>query len=178
MGKEVLQQIRDEMERAYRPPEADKRIERPNAEEMLFVESAALRSALSALHASYAMVGRLPPEPPTVRGRFGARLVKLVQRMLFWYTPQIVYFQYSALRALEEQAKILECAERRIRRLESELGEERAQNENLRRWWEDLKVAIEANASDSQTLVCTDLVRRIRAFQTRGGDRSTTVHVR
>ncbi|MGA3039224.1 MAG: hypothetical protein ABSF54_00385 [Bryobacteraceae bacterium] len=106
-------------------------MERAQAEEPLSVDFAALRSALSALHASYAMVGRLPPEPPTVRGRIGARLVKLVQRMLFWYTPQIVHFQYSALRALEEQAKILERAERRIRQLESELGEARARNDTL-----------------------------------------------
>jgi len=34
----------------------------------------------------------------------GARVVKLVQRLLFWYTPQIVHFQYSALRAMEELA--------------------------------------------------------------------------
>jgi DNA repair exonuclease SbcCD ATPase subunit len=170
MGNEVLQQIRDEMERAYRPPEADIRVERAEAEEPLSVESAALRSALSALQASYAMVGRLPPEPPTVRGRIGARLIKLVQRMLFWYTPQIVYFQYSALRALEEQAKTLERAERRIRKLESELGEERAENQNLRRAWEDLKVAIAAIASNSETLAGTDFVRRMRALETGGGD--------
>jgi len=162
------------MERAYRPLEADKRMECAKAEEPLSVESAALRSALSALHASYATVGRLPPEPPTVRGRVGARLIKLVQRMLFWYTPQIVYFQYSALRVLEEQAKILERAERRIRQLESELGEERAQNENLRRWWEDLKIAIAVNASNSQMLACTDFVRCIKAFETGGGDTSAT----
>jgi len=158
------------MERAYRPPEADKRVERAKAEEPLSVESAALRSALSALHASYAMVGRLPPEPPTVRGRIGTRLIKLVQRMLFWYTPQIVYFQYSALRALEEQAKILERAERRIRKLESELGKERAENENLHRAWEDMKVAIAAIASNSQTLDCGDSVRRIRAPETGDDD--------
>jgi len=139
MGMEVLQQIRDEMERAYRPPEANKRIEQAKAEEPLSVESAALRSALLALHASYATVGRLPPEPPTVRGRIGARLIKLVQRMLFWYTPQIVHFQYSALRVLEEQAKILERDERRIRQLEGEL-----------------KVVMAAPASNSQTLETAD----------------------
>ena len=151
MGKEVLQQIRDEMERAYRPPEAHQRIAQAQAGEPLSVESAALRSALSALHASYAMVGRLPPEPPTLRGRIGGRLIKLVQRMLFWYTPQIVHFQYSALRVMEEQARILERDERRIRQLEGELGEERAQNRNLRRAWDDLKVVMAAPASHSQT---------------------------
>lgn len=138
-GKEVLEQIRDEMERAYRPPEAGQRIAQAEAGEPLSVEFAALRSALSTLHASYAMVGRLPPEPPTARGRIGARLIKLVRRMLFWYTPQIVHFQYSALRALEEQAKILERGERRIRQLEGEL-----------------KVLMAAPASHSQTLETAD----------------------
>jgi hypothetical protein len=128
MGKEVLQQIRDEIERAYRPTEASQPLQETPRDEPLSVESAALRSALSALHASYAMVGRLPPEPPTFRGRMGARLIRLVQRMLFWYTPQIVHFQYSALRVLEAQARILERDERRIRQLEGELGEHRARH--------------------------------------------------
>ncbi|MGA2736855.1 MAG: hypothetical protein ABSG65_05325 [Bryobacteraceae bacterium] len=145
MGKEILQQIRDEMERAYRPSEGSRRTERTQADDSTSLEGAALRSVLSALHASYALVGQLPPEPPTFRGRVGARLVRLVQRMLFWYTPQIVHFQYSALRALEEQAKILQHAERRIRQLEVELGEEREKNENLCREWEDLKAAMAAN---------------------------------
>jgi hypothetical protein len=145
MGKEILQQIRDEMERAYRPPQANQRGEPAQADDSPSLEAAALRSALSALQASYALVGQLPPEPPTFRGRMGTRLVKLVQRMLFWYTPQIVHFQYSALRALEEQGKILERGERRIRQLEGELGAERVENGNLRREWEDLKVAIAAD---------------------------------
>jgi hypothetical protein len=139
------------MDREYRPPQADRRSERGHADEPLSTESAALRSALAALHASYAMVGRLPPEPPTVRGRIGGRLIQLVRRMLFWYTPQIVYFQYSALRALDEEAKILERTERRIRQLESDLAEERAQSENLRRAYQDLKVAIAAIGASPQT---------------------------
>jgi hypothetical protein len=155
MGQEILQQIRDEMERAYRLPEA-KTVERAAAGELPCLESAALQSVLSALHSSYALVGQLPPEPPTFRGRMGARLVKLVQRMLFWYTPQIVHFQYSAVRALEEQAKILQSAERRICQLEAELGEERAKNQDLRRALEELKHAVARN-SNSQA----DFVQRV-----------------
>src|ERR1700733_10547206 len=137
VGEQVLQQIREEMERSYRPLEVSKPMERNKADEPPPIESAGLRSALSALYASYGLVGQLPPEPPTFRGRMGARLVKLVQRMLFWYTPQIVHFQYSALRALEEQNKILQRAERRIHLLEIELG--------------DLKVASAARISNSPT---------------------------
>jgi 2-polyprenyl-3-methyl-5-hydroxy-6-metoxy-1,4-benzoquinol methylase len=36
-----------------------------------------------------AQVGRMPPEPPTLRGRAGAVLVRFVRRCLFWYTEQI-----------------------------------------------------------------------------------------
>ena len=31
----------------------------------------------------------MPPEPPTLRGRTGAALVRFVKRCLFWYTDQI-----------------------------------------------------------------------------------------
>jgi len=72
------------------------------------IESAETRAALAALSASYGLVGQVPPEPPTWRGRIGGRLVKAVQRLLFWYTPQIVNFQYSALRAIEELAKSIQ----------------------------------------------------------------------
>jgi 2-polyprenyl-3-methyl-5-hydroxy-6-metoxy-1,4-benzoquinol methylase len=34
-------------------------------------------------------IGRMPPEPPTLRGRAGAALVRLVKRCLFWYSDQI-----------------------------------------------------------------------------------------
>jgi septal ring factor EnvC (AmiA/AmiB activator) len=70
--------------------------------------------------------------------------------MLFWYTPQIVYFQYSALRVLEEQGKILERSESRIRRLEAELAEQRAQNQDLRQAWEDFERTMAAPASSFQ----------------------------
>ena len=174
VGEEVLQQVREEMERSYRPLEVSTPMERTNANEPPSIELAGIRSALSALHASYGLVGQTPPEPPTFRGRIGARLVKLVQRMLFWYTPQIVHFQYSALRALEEQTKNLESAaahlrdfkraqdaaresiELRVRQLEGTLAEERAQNGRLHRAWEDLqkdlKVAMAAAASHTQSL--------------------------
>lgn len=140
---DIVDQIRDEMTRAYRPRREG--VQSSLAADSPLLDGTALRSAMAALHASYAQVGKLPPEPPTFRGRMGARLVKLVNRMLFWYTPQIVYFQYSALRAFEEQARILDSAERRIRQLESELAQERDRNENLRREWDSVRGALRAS---------------------------------
>jgi hypothetical protein len=48
-----------------------------------------LRHLSEELKTLCAQIGGVPPEPPTMRGRIGAFLVHLVQRALFWYTPQI-----------------------------------------------------------------------------------------
>lgn len=103
MPSELLRQVREEMQRSYKP--GAQSLERASSSQLPGIDSAALRSALAALYSSYALVGQLPPEPPSLRGRIGAQLVKLIQRLLFWYTPQIVHFQYSAVQAIEELAK-------------------------------------------------------------------------
>ena len=123
--KEILQQIREEMQRSYKPREGSKLIEQAGTQQPSSVQLVELRSAIAALTASYAMVGQTPPEPPTFRGRMGARLVKLVQRLLFWYTPQIVHFQYSALRAFESALRAFEEQARSVERMEAELPRER-----------------------------------------------------
>ncbi|MGA3072277.1 MAG: methyltransferase domain-containing protein [Bryobacteraceae bacterium] len=139
MEKEILQQIREEMQRSYKPREGSKLIEQAGKEQPSSGQLAELRFAIAALTASYALVGQTPPEPPTFRGRMGARLVKLVQRLLFWYTPQIVHFQYSALKAFESALRAFESAlqasesaqqkfeeqARSVKRLETELPRER-----------------------------------------------------
>jgi len=48
-----------------------------------------LRHLSSELKVMCAQIGTMPPQPPTLRARMGATLVRLTQRMLFWYTPQI-----------------------------------------------------------------------------------------
>ena len=52
-------------------------------------------------------VGDIPPQPPTLRGRVGAVLVKLVRRMLFWYTGQLRTFHGGVAEAVGEQARFL-----------------------------------------------------------------------
>jgi 2-polyprenyl-3-methyl-5-hydroxy-6-metoxy-1,4-benzoquinol methylase len=127
VDNQFLQQIRDEMQRFYQPRDASGQPQEVEAGRLFAPELAEVRSAIAALNASYALVGQTPPEPPTWRGRMGARLVKLVQRLLFWYTPQIVHFQYSAVRAFdsalhafEEQGRNLQSALRAIEKLETE----------------------------------------------------------
>lgn len=55
-----------------------------------------LRAACEDMQNLGAAVGRMPPSPSTPRAKVGARLVRVVQRMLFWYTPQIVRFNMAA----------------------------------------------------------------------------------
>ena len=76
----------------------------PNgANERQVSELDALRAAYSRLYQARNAVGQMPPSPNTFRARVGQILVKCVQRMLFWYTPQILRFQ-------NESAAIADCA--------------------------------------------------------------------
>lgn len=128
--REILRrQIREEMQRSYRPRERNKSIEQAGTEQPASGELVELRSAIAALTASYALVGQTPPEPPTLRGRIGARLVRLVQRLLFWYTPQIVHFQYSALRAFDCALRVCEQQANSVRQLETKI---RLEQQDLR----------------------------------------------
>jgi 2-polyprenyl-3-methyl-5-hydroxy-6-metoxy-1,4-benzoquinol methylase len=121
----ILRQIREEMQGAYQPREGNKSIEQTEAVQPASGELVELRSALAALCSSYALVGQTPPEPPTFRGRMGAQIVKVVQRLLFWYTPQIVHFQYSALRAFESALRAFEWQAKNVQQLETELQREK-----------------------------------------------------
>ncbi len=58
--------------------------------------SVQLRAACEDMQNLGTAVGRMPPGPGTMRARIGAHLVRIVQRMLFWYTPQIVRFNVAA----------------------------------------------------------------------------------
>jgi 2-polyprenyl-3-methyl-5-hydroxy-6-metoxy-1,4-benzoquinol methylase len=109
VDNEILQQVRDEMQQSYKPRDVGQQAGHARTGRALPMELAEVRSAIAALSASYALVGQTPPEPPTFRGRMGAKLVKLVQRLLFWYTPQIVHFQYSALRGFEAMLRVFEA---------------------------------------------------------------------
>ena len=66
------------------------------------------RSQLSELYSARSLVGSMPPKPASVRGRFGAVLVSVVRRMLFWFFPQLDRFHASLISVAELQAKALE----------------------------------------------------------------------
>jgi 2-polyprenyl-3-methyl-5-hydroxy-6-metoxy-1,4-benzoquinol methylase len=73
-----------------------------------------------------ALVGDMPPQPPTLRGRVGAVLVSIVRRMLFWYTEQIRAQHKRIADAAREQVRVLQdltAAERRGRAALDELSQ-------------------------------------------------------
>jgi SAM-dependent methyltransferase len=53
------------------------------------------------------LIGQLPPEPPTARGRIGSLLVKAVRRTLFWYTAQIQNFHAGVVQGFDQQLAAL-----------------------------------------------------------------------
>ena len=90
---------------------------------------AELRRLHDELFSLSSSVGSMPPQPNTLRGRVGARLIRIVQRMLFWYTPQIlrcnlsvtaVLKQVCALQESQFQSAIL--VHKQLNNFEKELG--------------------------------------------------------
>ncbi len=81
---------------------------------------AKLQGRLEQLRAVCAQIGKSPKVPDTVRGRVGARLVSLVQRMLFWYTPPLQT-------TLEGLTEVVDGLIRRAGRLQEELNQQALQ---------------------------------------------------
>ena len=75
----------------------------------------ALRQAANHAARCAGLVGEMPPAPATWRARAGALFVRLVRRMLFWYTPQIAQYQQASARALRDQVDALERLSETIR---------------------------------------------------------------
>src|SRR5690242_9966169 len=61
-----------------------------------------------------AAVGRVPQGPPTMRGKIGGLLVKLVKRSLFWYTPQIIAFNDLVASTFQECVRTLQALRREV----------------------------------------------------------------
>jgi hypothetical protein len=93
-------------------------------------ELAKLRSEYEQLYELRHLVGRMPAQPATLRAKVGAPLVRVVQRMLFWYTPQIrevadasATFAGTACTAMEQQADLTAALAKRIEELEATVAE-------------------------------------------------------
>lgn len=83
---------------------------------------AALALGLVELRRSKDDVGRMPPVPPTQRGRIGAVLVRVVRRALFWIWPPFHSLFDVLCRMLECLARGMTELDARVRSLESQQG--------------------------------------------------------
>jgi SAM-dependent methyltransferase len=89
-----------------------------------------LRAACKRLYEARELVGQMPPSPRTLRAKLGGSLVRVVQRMLFWYTPQIVRFQREAATFMSGACDLIERQFELIGALQNDIGalrSERAQ---------------------------------------------------
>jgi ubiquinone/menaquinone biosynthesis C-methylase UbiE len=114
-------EMRDRMEQAYNSRYRAGSLS-PSATDA-GIDWASVQDAVATARSSYALVGQMPPQPPTLRGRTGAALVRVMRRLLFWYTPQVIRFHYAAVEALEAQARAIVHLGNKVTELERLLGE-------------------------------------------------------
>ncbi len=70
-------------------------------------EMEGLKRVSKALHLRKTLVGRLPPEPPTLRGRVGGLMVKAVRRSLSWFASRLDDFHSDVIEAFDLQFSAL-----------------------------------------------------------------------
>jgi hypothetical protein len=71
-------------------------------------------------------VGRMPPAPPTWRGRIGAPLVSVVRRALFWVWPPLHRFFDVLCRLLERLIRMVEQLDARVTALDAQHGDDQS----------------------------------------------------
>jgi len=88
---------------------------------------AKLQSAYNSAYCARNLVGSVPQLPNTFLGFVAGWVIGIAQRMLFWYTPQIRYFNEAATSVLnrvcsleERKFRVFLALEDRLQRLERE----------------------------------------------------------
>jgi len=119
----------------------------------------ALENAGLALENPGSVIGQLPPEPPTFRGRAGAFFVRIVRRALFWYTPPIARFQAMVtlyLRELLAATKAVadngQQSSEELNLVSRRVSELKAETERLARVVEGMSRALGAEAKAREEL--------------------------
>jgi SAM-dependent methyltransferase len=93
---------------------------------------ARLRAVYDEAYQFRRLVGRMPPSPGTFRAKAGALLVRFVQRLLFWYTPQIHSFQVAAAESLHSLCELAQLQHQHSRAVSERLDRLNAQVSALR----------------------------------------------
>jgi 2-polyprenyl-3-methyl-5-hydroxy-6-metoxy-1,4-benzoquinol methylase len=112
-------------------------------------ELTALKAAYGRLYQIRNLVGQTPPGPNTLRARLGGHFVRLVQRMLFWHTPQIRRVHNEITNALGSACVLIERQFRMI-------GELRQEIEALRRAQVFVEQRSRSGGEDTAGLTPTD----------------------
>ncbi len=99
----LMQEIRD---RVRQGSDTQPGLSLPPALPMTEMES--LKRMSQDLHLRKALVGKLPPEPPTFRGRVGGLIVKAVRRSLFWFISRLEHFHSDMVEAFDLQFSVLD----------------------------------------------------------------------
>jgi 2-polyprenyl-3-methyl-5-hydroxy-6-metoxy-1,4-benzoquinol methylase len=150
--REVLETIRRHVGRGT------SQVERSSEDATL--DLSRLHESAHQLSLTHALVGRMPPEAPTFRGRVGAWIIRKIQRALFWYTPQILEFHRSVDHVVEQLVQAVEellRAQVQTRALVTEMArreetarlEARRVEHDMRRLLEQEAVAREAASANS-----------------------------
>src|SRR5260370_23329871 len=87
---------------------------RAGSVEQAIEELGVFRSSCLRLSSISDSVGRMPASPNTHRARLGASLIRIIQRALFWYTPQIVRFQNEVAHALNTVCSLFDMQRQQI----------------------------------------------------------------
>jgi hypothetical protein len=90
---------------------------------VLVSEVSRLESFVESVRLGATQVGSMPPMPSTIRGWLGARLVAIVRRILFWYTPQLHDFNLKVATALTEEAKVTQMLLDELQELHAAVAE-------------------------------------------------------
>ncbi|HVT91837.1 MAG TPA: hypothetical protein VHD76_03255 [Bryobacteraceae bacterium] len=69
---------------------------------------ARLRFSASELREALRRVSDLPPSPPTLRGRAGLFLIRIMRRAFAWRTAQMRPFQAALVNTIDEQLRVVE----------------------------------------------------------------------
>jgi 2-polyprenyl-3-methyl-5-hydroxy-6-metoxy-1,4-benzoquinol methylase len=112
-------------------------------------ELAALNVAYGRLYEIRNLVGQTPPAPNTFRARIGGHFIRLVQRMLFWYTPQIRRFQNEAASALASTRILIERQFETIGELRRDVQALRRKHALAEQWGRGNQEPLEPLGTDS-----------------------------
>lgn len=148
--QEVMREIRERV-RQYPAPRLSKQSSVPDLQVPEAPDWVRLEEAGKALRDAGLLVGQMPPEPPTIRGKVGAFFVNIVRRVLFWYTAQLFEFHEVAAQSFDEQSAALGTLSRQVAELRAET--------------ERLQLLLGVRRKEVEKIVKTHLLPETRARQ-------------